>query len=158
MGSGRIECRPITDTDQDFLYRLYASTRAEEMAVLPWREQEKQDFLRMQFQAQHKFYQQQFAGAAFQIIEINGEAIGRLYIDRREEEIRVIDIALLPEHRRKGLGARLMQEVLDEAASTNKRVRIHVEHNNPAMRLYERLGFRKIDDHGVYFLMEWTPG
>ena len=157
MGAGAIEHRPITDQDTEFLYTLYASTRAEEMAVLPWNEQEKQEFLRMQFEAQHKFYQEQFCNAEFNIISINKKDIGRLYIDRRKDEIRVIDIALLPEHRGKGLGAKIMQEVLDEAASANTWVRIHVEHNNPAMRLYERLGFRKIDDHGVYFLMEWMP-
>jgi ribosomal protein S18 acetylase RimI-like enzyme len=137
---------------------LYASTRADEMAVVPWTEKAKQDFLRMQFEAQHTFYQDQFADADFLIIEHDGEAIGRLYLDRRDDEIRVIDVALMPEHRGKGVGSKLMQDVLDEAASAHKRVRIHVEHNNPAMRLYERLGFRKIDDHGVYFLMEWTPG
>ncbi len=157
MLSAAIDFRPITDRDQEFLYAVYASTRDEEMAMVPWSDEQKQEFLRMQFNAQHTFYTEQFSEAEFQIIEEHGEGIGRLYVERRDDEIRVIDIALLPQHRGKGLGAKLMQQVLDEAAAVNKRVRIHVERENPAMRLYDRLGFRKIEEQGVYYLMEWSP-
>ena len=87
----------------------------------------------------------------------HGEPIGRLYLDRREDELRLIDIALLPEFRGRGLGGSLMRGVLDEAREADKLVRIHVEQNNPAMRLYEWLGFEKIEDQGVYWLMEWRP-
>ena len=83
--------------------------------------------------------------------------IGRLYIDRSEDEIRLIDIALLPEHRGKGIGGSLMRQTLDEARLAGKPVRIHVEHNNPARRLYDRLGFRPVEDQGVYDLLEWRP-
>ena len=68
----------------------------------------------------------------------------------------MIDIALLTEHRSAGIGGQIMEEVLDEAAAAGKPVRIHVEQNNPAMRLYNRLGFRKIGNTGIYDLMEWT--
>ncbi len=91
------------------------------------------------------------------IVEKDGEPIGRLYIDRREDEHRLIDIALLPEWRGKGVGSELMRGVLDEAREAGKLVRIHVEQNNPAMRLYKRLGFEEIEDQGVYRLMEWRP-
>src|SRR5262249_39352148 len=107
--------------------------------------------------AQHRYYQEQFPGAAFDVILRNGQPAGRLYVDRRAEEIRIIDIALLPEHRRAGIGRGLLEEVLAEATQTSKPVRIHVERFNPALRLYERLGFQRIGDTGVYFLMEWLP-
>lgn len=127
------------------------------MAAVPWSDQEKDDFLRFQFDAQHKYYMQQFPKAAFDLVLLGGEPIGRLYIDRREDEIRLIDIALLPESRGQGLGGAIMQDILAEGEEAGKLVRIHVEHNNPAMRLYLRLGFEKIEEQGVYHLMEWTP-
>lgn len=149
--------RPIGSDDKAFLCALYASTRAEEMALVDWDRTQKDAFLRMQFDAQHKFYQEQFANAAFLIIEFAGEPIGRLYVDRREDEIRLIDIALLPEYRNTGLGGELMRELLDEAAGVGKPVRLHVESFNPAHRLYTRLGFVKLGTNGVYELMEWRP-
>ena len=149
--------RPITEEDQPFLRRVYASTRAEEMAVVPWTEEEKEEFLRFQFDAQHKYYMEQFPRAAFDLIVRDGEPVGRLYVDRRADEIRLIDIALLPEHRGAGLGGAIMRDILAEGAAAEKLVRIHVEQDNPAMRLYLRLGFEKIEEQGVYHLMEWKP-
>jgi ribosomal protein S18 acetylase RimI-like enzyme len=153
----RVTLRPITEKDREFLCRLYVSTREDEMALVPWSDAEKQAFLVMQFNAQTKFYHEQFKQAEFQAILLDGEPIGRLYIDRRADEIRLIDIALLPEHRRKGIGSRLLKGTLAEAERAGLPVRIHVESYNPALHLYYRLGFRKIGDHGVYYLMEWSP-
>jgi GNAT superfamily N-acetyltransferase len=152
-----ITFRPITETDHAFLRELYGSTRAQEMEAVPWPTEEKRAFLDMQFDAQHRFYAKQFPTASFELVLENGEAIGRLYVDRRRDEHRVIDIALLPEWRGRGVGGQLMRGLLEEAAGVGKMVRIHVERLNPAMRLYERLGFQKIEDQGVYDLMEWRP-
>lgn len=152
-----ISMRPITDADQAFLRELYASTRAREMAMVPWSPEEKHAFLGMQFEAQHKFYMDQFPRARFDLLLEDGEPIGRLYLDVRDDEHRLIDIALLPQHRGRGIGARLMRDVLDEAAGEGKKVRIHVETNNPAMHLYDRLGFEKVEEQGPYRLMEWRP-
>jgi GNAT superfamily N-acetyltransferase len=152
-----ITFRPIGDDDQEFLGRLYASTRQEELAVLDWPQADKDAFLRQQFEAQHRYYQEVFSGASFDLILLDGEPSGRLYLDRRADEVRVIDIALLPRHRGKGVGHRLMQDILDEGQRVGKPVRIHVERNNPAMHLYRRLGFTEVEDQGVYFLMEWRP-
>ncbi len=149
--------RSITGADQVFLRKLYASTRAPEMAAVPWEPAEKQAFLSRQFEAQHKFYMEQFPDASFDLVLEDGEPIGRLYLDRRENEHRLIDIALLPAYRGRGIGGRLMRDVLEEAARVGKSVRIHVEQDNPAMHLYKRLGFSKIEDQGVYDLMEWRP-
>ena len=154
----RTTLRPITPEDQELLYRIYASTRTEELAAVPWTHEEKERFLRFQFDAQHKYYIEHFPRAAFDLVLLDGEPIGRLYIDRREDEIRLIDIALLPEHRGSGLGGEIMRSVLAEGESSGLLVRIHVEEKNPAMRLYLRLGFEKIEKQGVYHLMEWTPG
>ena len=152
-----ITFRPIEPQDQDFLARLYASTRQDEMAMLDWPQEEKDAFLRQQFDAQHKYYQDVFAGAAFDLVLLDGASAGRLYMDRRDDEIRLIDIALLTEHRGKGLGRSLMEGILTEGQKVGKPVRIHVERNNPALHLYHRLGFESVEDQGVYFLMEWRP-
>jgi GNAT superfamily N-acetyltransferase len=152
-----IRLRPIAAEDRDFLYRVYASTRADEMKLVDWDDAQKRAFLDMQFHAQHTYYMQHFGQAEFHIILLDGEPVGRLYFDRRPDEIRLIDIALLPEHRGQGVGSFFLQDLLNEARRTGLPVRIHVEHFNPALRLYMRLGFRKIGDTGVYYLMEWSP-
>lgn len=148
--------RPIDDSDHVFLRGLYGSTRATELAQVPWTENQKADFLDQQFKAQHQFYQQQFPKARFDLILSNDEPIGRLYVDNRQDEIRLIDIALLPEFCGIGIGGSLLCEVLEQARRESKAVRIHVEQNNPAMRLYKRLGFKQIDSNGIYHLMEWN--
>ncbi|GAA5505755.1 hypothetical protein Rcae01_01202 [Novipirellula caenicola] len=122
-----------------------------------WPLKEQQQFLQMQFAAQHQYYQEHYSDAAFDLILVDGDPAGRLYLQRRQDEHRVVDIALLPEYRGKGIGHKIMQGILDEAAEAGLPVRIHVEHNNPAMHLYQRLGFQKMDDTGVYFLMERLP-
>ena len=150
-----IAFRPIRPEDAGFLYEVYASTRQDEMAVLPWEPSQKEAFLRMQFKAQHEYYQEHYPGDSFQVILLDGRPIGRLYLGRWEQEFRVIDIALLPAYRNRGIGSALMHDILKEAGQAGKPVRIHVEKTNPALRLYGRLGFSKIEDKGVYDLMEW---
>ncbi len=154
---GSITLRPIRAEDHDFLRRLYGSTRAEELAPLDWTDEQKEEFLRFQFDAQHAYYTEQFPEASFDLVLEDGEPIGRLYVDRRVDEIRLIDIALVPEKRRGGIGRGLMRAVLAEAEASGLPVQIHVERNNPALGLYRRLGFESVEDQGVYFLMKWSP-
>lgn len=152
-----ITLRPIGPDDEAFLCRVYASTRREELAGVDWTPEQVEAFLAMQFSAQHQYYQQHYAGAAFQVIEHDGVPAGRLYVARWEKEIRIVDIALLPEHRNAGIGTALLQDLLREGAEAGMPVTIHVERFNPALRLYRRLGFSLIEDKGVYLLMGWRP-
>lgn len=153
-----VTLRPVADGDEPFLHEVYASTRREEVAPLPWSAEQKEAFLRMQSEAQHKYYLEQFSEAEMLVVLVDGEPAGRLYVDRREEEIRLVDIALLPAYRGGGIGGSLLRGLLREAREAGKPVRIHVEKQNPALRLYERLGFQRIGDRGVYWLMEWSSG
>jgi ribosomal protein S18 acetylase RimI-like enzyme len=153
-----VSLRPITPEDQEFLAGVYASTRSEELAPVPWPEEQKLAFLRSQFDAQHAFYQANYPGADWLVIERAGVPAGRLYLHRRPDEFRLVDITLLPEHRGCGVGTALVLSVIAEATAAGKPVRIHVEKNNPALRLYERLGFAPIADRGVYHLMERPVG
>ncbi len=162
LPTGRIHFRPITPDDQELLLRIYGSTRDEELSSVSWADGEREAFLRQQFTAQHAWYQENYAGAEFLVISRQdgqgGEApAGRLYVVRWEKEIRLIDIALLPEHRNGGVGSAILEEILAEGNAVGKPVTIHVEKFNPALRLYERLGFTPIEDRGVYYLMERRP-
>src|SRR4051812_18143603 len=147
--------RPMADADLPFLARLYASTRTEELSVTSWSDGQKAAFLQSQFEAQHAHYQTHYTGTDFLVIMRAGEDIGRLYLARWSAEHRIVDIALRPQHRRKGLGLALLQDLLDEAAQNGKSVSIHVERFNPAMGLYRRLGFVTAGETGAYDLMRW---
>lgn len=149
--------RDIQEPDLPFLRRVYASTREDELALVDWSGAEKDAFLNQQFHAQHVYYQQQFPDASYQVIVAGTDPAGRLYLDRRSDELRIIDIAILPEYRNQGIGSAILRDLLSEAAAAHKPVRIHVEMHNRALRFYERLGFRRSDAYGVYYLMEWTP-
>jgi ribosomal protein S18 acetylase RimI-like enzyme len=153
----RPELRPVEPGDYDFLYRVYASTRAEELAVVPWDEGAKDAFLRMQFSAQDRWYHEQMPDASYEVVVVDGEPAGRLYVDRRPEETRIVDIALLPEHRGRGVGTILLRTLIAEAAGSGRKLSIHVEVNNSARRLYARLGFEPVGEHGLYVLMERLP-
>lgn len=152
-----VTLRPIAQDDTDFLLRVYRSTREEELAMVDWSEEQKDWFIRMQFNAQHAWYQEHYVGASFDVILVDGVPVGRLYVHRREKEIRLVDIAFLPEYRNRGLGTAMLRDLFAEAEATAKPLTIHVEKYNPAMRLYQRLGFTRIGETGPYDLMEWRP-
>lgn len=153
-----ITLRPIAPGDEAFLYRVYASTREAELALVDWDEAQKEVFVTMQFTAQHRYYQEHYPDASFQLILANDQPAGRLYLHTGPEEIRIIDIALLTEYRNAGIGTSLLEDILRTAEEAGKPVSIHVERFNPAMRLYERLGFSTVSENGVYYLMERMPG
>lgn len=153
----RVGRRPAGPADAEFCYRVYAGTRQEELEPTGWSDEQKDAFLRQQFEAQDRYYREHYAGADFLVLEFEGRPVGRLYVVRWPDEIRLIDIALLPAERGRGLGSSVLGELLAEGRAAAKPVRIHVERFNPALRLYERLGFRAVADRGVYLFLEWSP-
>ena len=153
--SQAITLRPLRPEDETFSYQVYASTRAEEMALVPWAAAQKEAFVQMQYQAQRQYYLDNFPQASWQIIEGDSRPIGRLITRREPEMVVLMDIALLPAYRNRGIGTPLIRDLIDEAARTGRPLRLHVEAFNPARRLYERLGFKKIGEYGLYSEMEW---
>lgn len=146
--------RPMRDDkDLPFLQTLYRSTRETELARTPWPEEQKQAFIAMQFQAQHSHYQTHYPEALWLVIEQDGAAVGRLYLERWTREHRIIDIALVPGARGRGTGQAILEDLIEEAGAAGKTLSIHVEKENPAMRLYHRLGFETRQDKGVYDLL-----
>ena len=147
--------RPATEADREFLLALYAGTRAD-LAAVPWPEGQLEALLRMQFDAQDADYRRSYPDASFDVVELDGVPVGRLYVDRGAETVRVVDISLLPEQRGRGLGARLLSAVLEEAAQTGRTVALQVEPGNPAARLYDRLGFAPLREDGLRTTMVWS--
>ena len=151
-----VQLRPATRADRAFLVDLYAGTRADELALVNWDDATKRAFVVHQFSAQDDHYRANYPGATLDVIEVDGERAGRLYVHRGAADIRIMDIAVSPEFRGRGIGTALIEELIAEARSSGRRVSIHVEMQNPARGLYERLGFVPVGEHGVYVLMEWN--
>ena len=150
--------RLALESDEALLMRIYGSTRESELALVSWTPEQKENFVRHQFTAQSTYYKAEYPGALFQVIEFEDRPVGRLYLHYRTREIHILDIALLPEARNKGIGSYLLKRIMMEGAEKQKPVTIFVEVFNPAKRLYERLGFRKKPSSSpVYELMEWAP-
>lgn len=152
-----ITLRPVGPGDQDFLVKVYASTRAEEMAMVPWTDEQRQAFVRSQFSAQQHHYARNYPSSNHDVILLNGREVGRLYVARLEKEIRIVDLTLLPDERNKGIGSYLLNQLLGEAQQKGKRTSIYVEEFNPSLNLFKRLGFNEHEKHGFHLLMEWTP-
>ncbi|MGJ0486812.1 MAG: GNAT family N-acetyltransferase [Methylomicrobium sp.] len=149
-----ISFRPICGEDLRFLFEVYASTRLDELALTDWSDQQKTEFLNMQFDAQHLYYQENYRDTEFLVILLDEVPVGRLYLARWPDQIRIVDIALLPSYRNVGIGSKILADIIDDSRIQQKPVRIHVECFNPAQNLYRRLGFVPIGEHGVYVLME----
>ena len=155
-----ITLRPVHTDDEDFLFRLYASTREDELKALRglnWDAGQIDAFLRMQFKAQAAAYSQQYGLSGSHIVLLNDDVMGRFYLYHSAEVIRVVDISLLPDYRNRGIGSSLLRGVLAEAEQNRLPVRLHVAAHNPAARLYARLGFRQVSDEGLYRELEWRP-
>jgi len=153
---GTVELRPVTESDDEFLLGLYASTREQELAQAEWIEGQKEMFLRWQFDLQRREYETRFPDADYRVIVIDQQRAGRIWIGADDEQIRLLDIALLPECQNRGVGTKLLERLQSEAQSAGKALRHMVfVLNNNADRFYERLGFKKIEDFGAYKHMEW---
>jgi GNAT superfamily N-acetyltransferase len=153
-----IALREVTVGDEAFLLKLYASVRADELAQVPWSEAQREEFIKSQFDAQRLHYRTHNPEATHDIILLNERPVGRLYVARREQERRILDITILPEYRNQGTGTSLIKDLINEAARAEKPLNIYVEFYNPSQRLFKRLGFLKVDspdDDSVNHLMEW---
>ena len=150
-----ITLRPVTESDDDFLLGLYASTRAEEMARVPWTAEQKDAFVRMQFEAQKRHYAAEYPQSRHDLICADGIPVGRIYLDRDASRFYILDITVLPQHRNAGIGSFLLRQLLQEAAESSKPVNIYVENFNPSLRLFKRLGFQVAEENGFQLLLKW---
>jgi GNAT superfamily N-acetyltransferase len=156
MAAGKITLRPVQDSDDEFLLKVYGSTREQELAQVPWTAEQKQQFVRMQWEAQKSHYAAQYPHATHEIICLENGAAGRLYLDRSGEKFHILDITLLPEHRNRGAGSFLLGQIMAEAKEAGKPVSIFVETFNPSLRLFQRLGFTAIQQEGFHLLLQYA--
>jgi GNAT superfamily N-acetyltransferase len=155
--SAQVSVRPVTAEDAGLLLEIYKSSRGDDLRGLGWAEDRISEFLGMQYEAQQRFYEGEYKRAADEIILWKGQPAGRLIVDRREHEIRFIDLALLPAHRNSGIGTFLIRKLQDEARQAKKPLRLQVIRFNRAVNLLERSGFVRTSETGTHFQMEWTP-
>ena len=153
-----VSLRPATPNDEEFLSELYSTSRREELASWGWDAAQRDAFLTLQFNGQQAHFRNQFPEADHSIVLVDGRAMGRMVVVRMEQEIRLADIALLPECMNAGIGTSLIRDLLLEGTAAGKPVRLHVSKTNRAQELYTRLGFSRIGDTGTHFLMEWAAG
>jgi GNAT superfamily N-acetyltransferase len=152
-----ISFRPVTAGDEEILLEIYQSSRGDDLRGLGWAEDRIREFLAMQYEAQQRFFESEYKRADDDIILFEGKAAGRLIVERREHEIRCIDVALLPQHRNRGIGTLLIQRLQAEAASEKKPLRLQVIRFNRAVNLLERSGFMRVSETGTHFQLEWAP-
>lgn len=150
----KIEFKEITGNDLPFLKKVYRSTREEEMMLTEWDEQQKSAFIDQQFSAQHAYYQEVYHDATFEIIVIDGQNAGRIYLWESPKQLRIVDVALLPEFRGKGVGNIILDNLITKVSKEHKVLSIHVEYYNRALNLYKRKGFKVKDQTGVYYYLE----
>jgi ribosomal protein S18 acetylase RimI-like enzyme len=148
--------RPSAPEDREFLVEVYRSTRVDELALTDWSPEECDRFVRSQFELQDRSYAASFPGYDRSVVMDGATPIGRLYVDRDDDAIRVLDVTILPEHRGRGIGTSLLRDLIAEGERTGRPVRIQVEVFNPARSLYERLGFVPVGELGIRIEMEHT--
>ena len=153
---GKLTLRTVTPDDEAFLLSVYDSTRADELGQVEWQEGQKEAFLKWQFDLQRGEYDARFPDAEYKVILIDEQPAGRIWIGRDREQVRLLDIAILPEFQNRGAGTVLLHRLIEEARQAGKPLRHMVfVLNNDAHRFYERLGFVVIEDFGAYKHMEW---
>ena len=153
-----ISYRLRTEEDLPFIEALYWSTREDELAGTGWPEALKRQFAAQQQSAQSRHFELNHPGAEWLLIEQGGAAIGRLYVEDRDDRILLVDIALMPESRGRGIGTAIIGDLLALGRDEGKPVWLSVFKTNKARRLYARLGFAFAGDAGAYDEMEWRGG
>lgn len=155
---GTVTLRPVSAEDDEFLLAVYAGTREQELAQVPWSDQQKAEFLRWQFNLQRAEYDANYSNSQYDVVMVNEQPAGRIWVSRNNE-IRLLDIALLKEFHNRGVGTALLGRLISEAARANKPLRHMVfVLNTDAKRFYERLGFVVFEEVGAYLHMEWQGG
>jgi len=149
----QITLRPVAPSDDAFILSVYASTRAGELAQVPWTAQQKEAFVKMQFQLQKQHYATSYPQASHDVICVDETPAGRIYVDRGTDQFHILDITVLPQFRNQQIGSIVLRRLLDEAGAKNQAATIYVETFNPSLKLFERLGFEKSQLKDLHYLM-----
>ncbi len=152
-----ITLREVSPDDESFLREVYACTRAQELSMVPWTAEQREAFLRFQFDAQDAHYRSHYPKAAFQLILQDGQPVGRLYVAREESGIRIMDVTVLEQFRAQGVGSSVIRDLMQEADQRGHNLTVWIENFNPSRNLFERMGFSIVDNDGYNDLWEYRP-
>lgn len=152
-----VSLRPVTAADEPFLLQVYCISRADEMALVPWSEEQKQTFLTAQFGAQQQHYKKVYPDAQHDIVVVDGEPAGILYVARLANEIRIVDFVLIPAQRKRGIGRKVLRDLKSDAEQRSLPLRVYVEDLNPSLPIFIHYGFISATQDGFRSLMEWRP-
>lgn len=153
---GMLHLRPEREADHDFRYRLFCGSRPPEFALLA--PVAFQDVMTQQFHAQTLSYLARFPEARFDVVELSGEPIGRIVVDRPGEFLHIVDQAVVPQWRGRGVGTAIVRALMEEAQAAGVPVRVEgASENDPSLRLYRRLGFMPVHTVPLYTRLEWRP-
>ncbi len=148
--------QPAKQDDNAFLFAAYAASRDDEMAMVMWDETAKNAFLQTQFAAQQRHYLAHYDNVSCHIVKLREQSVGLIWVARWPKEIRLMDMVVLTQYRNQGIGTYLLQQLMAEAAQTNRMVTLHTWEGNPAAaRFYIKHGFAKVSSDGMYAQMEW---
>jgi ribosomal protein S18 acetylase RimI-like enzyme len=150
-----ITLRPATATDREVLLAIFAASRSIELSMVPWDDERKQLFVAQQLDAQTAYYREKYPDATHDIIELEGKPVGRIYADRRPDEIAILDVAVLNECSRKGIGSTVIRRLQTEAAATRRSIGVLVEVYNPSQEFFIGLGFAAVSEDGMNRRFEW---
>jgi len=155
--SPAISLRSVTDGDREFLLGVHAASREIELAAVPWDDALKRSFVEHQFDAQLLHYKKEYAGVTHDVVNCDNEPAGRLFISRGDKnEIAILDITILPRFRKRGIATKIIEDLKNEAAASNRSLRIFVEVYNPSQGLFRNLGFQEADNDGVNIRFRWS--
>jgi ribosomal protein S18 acetylase RimI-like enzyme len=158
---GPICCRPITQEDEAFLSHLYCTTRSD-LACLGLEDARFASLMALQFQAQHQQYlgrleHTELEHTKLNLVLLDDQPIGQLYLNLSNREIRILELAILPAYQNQGIGTVLLQELMAWAHQMGQAVTLNVlRSNDAAFRLYHRLGFKVLWEDEVSLLMAWV--
>jgi ribosomal protein S18 acetylase RimI-like enzyme len=153
-----VTLRPVTSEDRGFLLRVYAASREIELSMVPWSDEQKLAFVEHQFAAQTAYYATEFPRATHDIILFSDQPAGRFYVDRNADRITILDITVLPEHRRQRVGTTLIEQLLNESRETGRPVHVCIESFNPSQNLFKRLRFTVTESDNVNLRLAWRHG
>jgi ribosomal protein S18 acetylase RimI-like enzyme len=153
----RIGLRRVTANDREFLLEVYASGREIELSMFPWTETQKREFVEHQFDAQTAYYLEKFPVATHDLILFEGEPVGRVYVNRGDDLISILDLAVLTRWRKRGIGTSVITSLQKEAEETGRRLGVYVENFNPSQMLFRKLGFSVASEDEMNVYLEWKP-
>jgi ribosomal protein S18 acetylase RimI-like enzyme len=148
--------RPTRTDDQEFLYRLFSLVYSEKLQLVPLSAEEKKTLVELMYQGFTRHYDSLAPASDDRLVLLNNESIGRMILLQTREEIRLADLAILPQYRGIGIGSALISQLQTESLMSKRPVHLQVGRFDRALRLYQRLGFYKIDTIGPYLHLEWS--